>query len=567
MENLWTLKALPDKDIVCALQESLGVSELVASLLAQRGIETFEEAKQFFRPQLSDLYNPFLMKDMDKAVERLHRAISSNEKILVYGDYDVDGTTAVSLMYLFLKEKCQYVEYYIPDRYDEGYGVSYKGIDYAKSNDFSLIVCLDCGIKAVEKVAYAKNKDVDFIICDHHRPGDTLPLAVAVLDPKRSDCDYPFKELCGCGVGFKLAQAYHQQYNLPFEDLVPLLDLVVVSIAADIVPMIDENRVLSFYGLQQLNASPRIGLKALMDVANRKDTFNISDVVFGLAPRINAAGRIEHGNKAVELLVQQDFSIAKEKADYIDSHNFTRKELDKSITQEALAMIVPDANSTVVCSEKWHKGVVGIVASRLIETHYRPTIVLTESNGKLTGSARSVSGFDVYNAIDACSDLLEQFGGHKYAAGLTLKKENLTAFIQRFEEVVSTTITAEMQIPKINIDLEMPMEDITMKTHRIIEQMAPFGPSNSRPVFMTKGVIDNGSGRLIGQDKNHLKLAITDTDNSKTLDGIGFGMSDYFSTIKDKQPFDVCFVLDLNEWNGTSKLQLRIKDIRNNTLP
>ena len=467
MENLWTLKALPEKDMVCALQESLGVSELVATLLAQRGIETFDEAKQFFRPQLSDLYNPFLMKDMDKAVERLHRAISSNEKILVYGDYDVDGTTAVSLMYLFLKEKCQYVEYYIPDRYDEGYGVSYKGIDYAKSNDFSLIVCLDCGIKAVEKVAYAKNKDVDFIICDHHRPGDKLPLAVAVLDPKRSDCDYPFKELCGCGVGFKLAQAYHQKYNLPFEDLVPLLDLVVVSIAADIVPMIDENRVLSFYGLQQLNASPRIGLKALMDVANRKDTFNISDVVFGLAPRINAAGRIEHGNKAVELLVQQDFSIAKEKADYIDNHNFTRKELDKSITQEALAMIVPDAKSTVVCSEKWHKGVVGIVASRLIETHYRPTIVLTESNGKLTGSARSVSGFDVYNAIDACSDLLEQFGGHKYAAGLTLKKENLPAFIQRFEEVVSTTITAEIQIQKINIDLEIPMEDITMKTHRI----------------------------------------------------------------------------------------------------
>ena len=566
MENLWTLKPLPDKDIVYALKECLGVSELVASLLAQRGIETFEEAKQFFRPQLSDLYNPFLMKDMDKAVERLHRAISRNEKILVYGDYDVDGTTAVSLMYLFLKEKSKYVEYYIPDRYDEGYGISYKGIDYAKSNGFSLIVCLDCGIKAVEKVAYAKNKDVDFIICDHHRPGDTLPLAVAILDPKRSDCDYPFKELCGCGVGFKLAQAYHQQYNLPFEDLVPLLDLVVVSIAADIVPMIDENRVLSFYGLKQLNASPRIGLKALMDVANRKHAFNISDVVFSLAPRINAAGRIEHGNKAVELLVQQDFSIAKEKADYIDNHNFTRKELDKSITQEALAMIMPGANSTVVCSEKWHKGVVGIVASRLIETYYRPTIVLTESNGILTGSARSVSGFDVYNAIEACSDLLEQFGGHKYAAGLTLKKENLTPFIQRFEQEVSTTITDEMQIPKINIDLEIPLEDINMKTHRIIEQMAPFGPSNSRPVFMIKGVIDNGSGRLIGQDKNHLKLTITDADNSNTLDGIGFGMSDYFSTIKDKQPFDLCFVLDLNEWNDTSNLQLRIKDIRNNTL-
>lgn len=567
MQNLWTLKALPDKNIVFALQECLGVSELVATLLAQRGIETFEEAKQFFRPQLSDLYNPFLMKDMDKAVERLHRAINSNEKILVYGDYDVDGTTAVSLMYLFLKEKCKHVEYYIPDRYDEGYGVSYQGIDYAKRNNFSLIICLDCGIKAVEKVAYARNKDVDFIICDHHRPGDTLPLAVAVLDPKRSDCDYPFKELSGCGVGFKLAQAYHQQYNLPFEDLVPLLDLVVVSIAADIVPMIDENRVLSFYGLQQLNTSPRIGLKALMDVASRKNSFSITDVVFSLAPRINAAGRIEHGNKAVELLVQQDFSIAKEKADYIDNHNFSRKELDKSITREALAMIVQGANSIVVCNEKWHKGVVGIVASRLIETHYRPTIVLTESNGKLTGSARSVSGFDIYNAIDACSDLIEQFGGHKYAAGLTLKKENLTAFIQRFEEVVSTTITAEMQIPKINIDLEMPMEDITIKTYRIIEQMAPFGPSNCRPIFMTKGVIDNGSGRLIGQDKNHLKLAITNTSNSKTLDGIGFGMSDYFSTIKDKQPFDVCFILELNEWNGTSKLQLRVRDIRKNTLP
>ena len=564
MQNLWTLKALPEKDIVNSLKESLGVSELVATLLAQRGIETYIQAKKFFRPKLSDLYNPFLMKDMEKAVERLHRAISSNERILVYGDYDVDGTTAVSLMYLFLKEKCQNVEYYIPDRYDEGYGVSYKGIDYAKINGFSLIVCLDCGVKAIEKVAYAKNKDIDFIICDHHRPGDKLPLAVAILNPKRNDCNYPFKELCGCGIGFKLAQAYHQKYNLPFEDLVPLLDLVVVSIAADIVPMIDENRVLSFYGLRQLNASPRIGLKSLMNVSNRKDTFNISDIIFGLAPRINAAGRIEHANKAVELLVHQDLYIAKEKADYIDSHNFTRRELDKSITQEALAMIVPDANSTVVCSEKWHKGVVGIVASRLIETHYRPTIVLTESNGKLTGSARSVSGFDIYDAIDTCSDLLEQFGGHKYAAGLTLKKENLTSFIQRFEEVVSTTITAEMQIPKINIDLEMPMEDINMKTHRIIEQMAPFGPSNSRPVFMTKGIIDNGSGCIVGQDKNHLKLAITDSDNSKTLEGIGFGMSDYFSIIKEKQPFDVCFVLDLNEWNGTSNLQLRIKDIRKN---
>ena len=566
MENLWTLKPLPDAEIVSSLQERLGVAPIIASLLAQRGINTYEEAKQFFRPQLSDLNDPFLMKDMDLAVQRLHTAISNKEKVLVYGDYDVDGTTAVSLMYLFLKNKCHEVEYYIPDRYEEGYGVSYKGIDYAKNNDFSLIVCLDCGIKAVEKVAYAKEQGVDFIICDHHRPGDKIPSAVAVLDPKRSDCNYPFKELCGCGVGFKLAQAYHQHFNLPFEDLLPLLDLVVVSIAADIVPMIDENRVLSFYGLQQLNSNPRIGLKALMNVANRKDTFNISDVVFDLAPRINAAGRIEHGNKAVELLVQDDFLVAKEKAEYIDKHNLTRKGLDQSITKEALEMIVPEAKSTVVFNEKWHKGVVGIVASRLIESYYRPTIVLTESNGKLTGSARSVSGFDVYNAIDACSDLLEQFGGHKYAAGLTLKKENLEAFVQQFEKVVSETITLEMLTPKISIDLEMSLDDINEKTHRIIEQMAPFGPANSRPVFMVKGLIDNGTGRLIGQEKSHLKLAITDSDNSKTLDGIGFGMSAHFSLTKDRQIFDICFVMDLNEWNGATKLQLRLKDLRKNTL-
>lgn len=566
MENLWTLKPIPDTKVVSSLQESLGVAPIIATLLAQRGINTFEEAKQFFRPQLSDLNDPFLMKDMDLAVNRLHTAISGNEKVLVYGDYDVDGTTAVSLMYLFLKNKCSHVEYYIPDRYEEGYGVSYKGIDYAKSNGFTLIVCLDCGIKAVEKVAYAKDQGIDFIICDHHRPGEKLPSAVAVLDPKRMDCNYPFKELCGCGVGFKLAQAYHQYFNLPFEDLIPLLDLVVVSIAADIVPIIDENRVLAFYGLQQLNSNPRIGLKALMTVANRKEIFNISDVVFGLAPRINAAGRIEHGNKAVELLVQEDFSQAKVKAEYIDKYNLTRKELDQNITKEALEKIVPNAKTTVVFSEKWHKGVVGIVASRLIETHYRPTIVLTESHGKLTGSARSVSGFDVYNAIDSCSNLLEQFGGHKYAAGLTLKKENLEAFIKQFEQVVSETITSEMLTPKISIDLEMSIADINKKTFRIIEQMAPFGPANSRPVFMVKGMIDNGTGRLIGQEKNHLKLALTDSDNSKTLDGIGFGMSDRFPMVQDKQSFDVCFVMDLNEWNGTTNLQLRIKDLRKDTL-
>ena len=562
MTNNWTLKPLPDSKIIEDLKNSLGVSSVIATLLAQRGITDFDDAKTFFRPQFSHLHDPFLMKDMDKAVQRLSTAISNNEKILVYGDYDVDGTTAVSLMYLFLKNFSERIEYYIPDRYDEGYGVSYKGIDYAKDNGFSLIICLDCGIKAIDKVAYAKEKGVDFIICDHHRPGDILPDAVAVLDPKRNDCDYPFKELCGCGVGFKLAQAYYQFHDYPFEELIPLLDLVVVSIAADIVPMIGENRVLSYFGLKELNNNPRNGLKALMDVSNRKDTFTISDVVFGIAPRINAAGRIEHGNKAVELLIQDDYSLAKEKADYIDQHNLTRKELDQSITKEALEMIVPNAKSTVVSSEHWHKGVVGIVASRLIESHYRPTIVLTENNGKLTGSARSVKGFDVYNAIDECSDLLEQFGGHKYAAGLTMKKENLQKFTQRFEEVVSRTITDEMLVPEISIDLEMDFKEINFKTYRILQQMAPFGPSNNKPVLMLKGVVDNGRGRLIGSDQSHLKLAITDAVGSAVYDGIGFGMANHFPKIKNKEPFDICFVLEENEWNGNTALQLRVKDIK-----
>ncbi len=562
MTNNWTLKPLPDSKIIEDLKNSLGVSSVIATLLAQRGIIDFDDAKTFFRPQFSHLHDPFLMKDMEKAVQRLSTAISNDEKILVYGDYDVDGTTAVSLMYLFLKNFSERIEHYIPDRYDEGYGVSYKGIDYAKENGFSLIICLDCGIKAIDKVAYAKEKGVDFIICDHHRPGDKLPDAVAVLDPKRNDCDYPFKELCGCGVGFKLAQAYYQFHDYPFEDLIPLLDLVVVSIAADIVPMIGENRVLSYFGLKELNNNPRNGLKALMDVSNRKDTFTISDVVFGIAPRINAAGRIEHGNKAVELLIQDDYSLAKEKADYIDQHNLTRKELDQSITKEALEMIVPNAKSTVVSSEHWHKGVVGIVASRLIESHYRPTIVLTESNGKLTGSARSVKGFDVYNAIDECSDLLEQFGGHKYAAGLTMKKENLSEFTQRFEEVVSRTISDEMLVPEISIDLEMDFKEINFKTYRILQQMAPFGPSNNKPVLMLKGVVDNGRGRLIGSDQSHLKLAITDALGSAVYDGIGFGMANHFPRIKNKEPFDICFVLEENEWNGNTTLQLRVKDIK-----
>ena len=562
----WVCKPLPNDDLLSSLQERLQVSPIIATLLAQRGISDFDQSKRFFRPQLEHLHDPFLMQDMDKAVERLSTAINERQRIMVYGDYDVDGTTAVSLMYLFLSSFSDNLEYYIPDRYDEGYGLSYKAIDYAKENEIELIICLDCGIKAFDKIDYANTLAIDVIICDHHRPGDKLPQAVAILDPKRNDCQYPFDDLSGCGVGFKLAQAYCQKQGVTVSNLYPLLDLVVVSIAADIVPIVGENRVLAYYGLQQLNANPRTGLKALLKEANRSGQLTISDIVFGLAPRINAAGRIEHGKKAVELLIEDDFLIAKDRAQYIEKHNFTRKELDHNITQEALEQIIPHKKSTVVFSDNWHKGVVGIVASRLIETHYKPTIVLTESNGKLTGSARSVKHFDVYNAIESCSDLLLQFGGHKYAAGLTLKKENLPAFIEKFEQVVSNTIEENMLTQEIGIDLEVAWEDITPKTYRILQQMAPFGPSNNRPVLMLKGVVDNGRGRLIGNDQSHLKLALTNKEGGKVFDAIGFGMAHHFPKIKNKELFDICFVLEENEWNGNTNLQLRIKDIRTSLL-
>lgn len=563
MKKQWNLKPKAESNLVVELQESLGVAKIVAELLVQRGITTFDAAKTFFRPELNHLHNPFLMKDMEQAVARLQKAIELEERILVYGDYDVDGTTAVSLMYSFIKPIHEHVEYYIPDRYAEGYGVSFQGVDYAATNQFSLIIALDCGIKAIDKVAYAQEKGVDFIICDHHRPGETVPKAIAVLDPKQHDCAYPYKELSGCGVGFKLIQAYCQKADIPFENIIPYLDLLVVSIAADIVPITGENRVLAYYGLEQLNANPRIGLKALMEVSDRDRSFTISDVVFGLAPRINAAGRIEHGAKAVELMVQEDIEVARTKAQKVNQHNLTRRELDQSITEEALQMIVPDAKSTVVFHPDWHKGVVGIVASRLIESHYRPTIVLTENNGKLAGSARSVKGFDVYDAIDACSEYVEQFGGHKYAAGLTLKKENLKAFTAKFEEVVSSTIQDEMLTPQISIDAELNISEIDQKLYRILRQMAPFGPGNMSPVFMSKEVVDRGYGRKIGQEQTHLKLSVTDVDRSQFLDSIGFGMADKFELIKDGQQFDIAYALEENEWNGNVNLQLRLKDIRN----
>ena len=562
MKKQWNLKPKADPKLIAQLQESLGVAKIVAQLLVQRGITDFKEAKSFFRPTYDQLHDPFLMKDMTLAVNRLKKALEQKENILIYGDYDVDGTTAVALMYSFLKSIHPNVAYYIPDRYSEGYGISYQGIDYAAQNNFSLIIALDCGIKAVDKVAYAQEKEIDFIICDHHRPGANVPKALAVLDPKQNDCNYPYKELSGCGVGFKLIQAYCQKNNIAFEKITHYLDLLVVSIAADIVPITEENRVLAYYGLKQLSTEPRKGLKALMEVSDKEKNLTISDVVFGLAPRINAAGRIEHGAKAVALLVQEDIEQARSMAQKVNEHNLKRRELDQSITQEALKMVIPNAKSTVVYQENWHKGVVGIVASRLIETHYRPTIVLTENNGMLAGSARSVKGFDVYNAIDSCSEYIEQFGGHKYAAGLTLKKENLAGFTAKFEEVVSATIQEEMLNPQISIDAELTISEINPKLYRILKQMAPFGPGNMSPTFMTQQVIDRGYGRKIGQEQTHLKLNVGDKESTQYLDCIGFGMADKFELIKEGQQFDIAYAIEENVWNGNVNLQLRLKDIR-----
>lgn len=562
MKKQWNLKPKANPKLIAQLQESLGVTKIIAQLLVQRGITDFKEAKSFFRPTYDQLHDPFLMKDMSLAVNRLKKALEQKENILIYGDYDVDGTTAVALMYSFLSSIHPNVAYYIPDRYSEGYGISYQGIDYAAQHNFSLIIALDCGIKAVDKVAYAQEKEIDFIICDHHRPGANVPKAFAVLDPKQNDCKYPYKELSGCGVGFKLIQAYCQKNSIAFEKITHYLDLLVVSIAADIVPITGENRVLAHYGLKQLSTEPRKGLKALMEVSEKEKNITISDVVFGLAPRINAVGRMEHGAKAVALLVQEDIEQARAMAKKVNEYNLKRRELDQSITQEALKMVIPNAKSTVVYQENWHKGVVGIVASRLIETHYRPTIVLTENNGMLAGSARSVKGFDIYNAIDSCSEFIEQFGGHKYAAGLTLKKENLAGFTAKFEEVVSATIQEEMLNPQISIDAVLTISEINPKLYRILKQMAPFGPGNMSPTFMTQQVIDRGYGRKIGQEQTHLKLSVGDKEPTQYLDCIGFGMADKFELIKEGQQFDIAYAIEENVWNGNLNLQLRLKDIR-----
>ncbi len=560
----WTLKPIPDKDKVNRLSKELGVDETTASLLVQRNIETFEEAKFFFRPDLNQLHDPFLMKDMDKAVARVEKAIAAEENILIYGDYDVDGTTSVALLSSYLLTSYPNVATYIPDRYGEGYGISFKGIDYAEDNGFSLIIALDCGIKAIDKVNYAIEKEIDFIICDHHRPEKEIPNAIAVLDPKRGDCDYPYKELCGCGVGFKLVQALASKKGETIEDLILYLDLVAAAIGADIVPVTGENRILAYHGLQVINNNPRPGFKAILKQI-KKETLTITDVVFIIAPRINAAGRMKHGNHAVTLLCETDYNLAVQYAVDIDQFNTDRRETDKRITKEALAQIEEQKEqegfTTVVYHENWHKGVVGIVASRLIETYYRPTLVFTKSGDKLAASARSVKGFDVYNALEGCSEYIEQFGGHKYAAGLTLLEENYVAFKAQFEKVVSETIDPKLLIPEVRIDTQIDLKDISPKFYRILSQFAPFGPGNMTPVFMTDDLLDTGYGKCVGEDKTHLRVTVTQYGYGK-LAGIGFGLGGKIDLISEKKLFKAAYTIDENHWNGHVSLQLKLKDLK-----
>ena len=560
----WKLKPETNPQITSKLALELGVDNTLAKLLVNRGIKTFDEAKAFFRPSLTDLHYPYLMKDMDKAVERIEKAIIKGENILVYGDYDVDGTTSVSLVFSYLKTIYPNVATYIPDRYAEGYGISFQGIDYADDNSITLIIALDCGIKAIDQVNYAKGKGIDFIICDHHRPGDKIPNAIAVLDPKRVDCNYPYKELCGCGVGFKLVQALASNRDQTIDDLVTYLDLVATAIAADIVPITGENRILAYFGLQVINQNPRTGIKAMIQQV-KKEEFTITDVVFMIAPRINAAGRIKHGNYAVELLTEMDFDTAVKFASEIEKNNTDRKELDKTITIEALQQIEENKEqenfSTVVYAENWHKGVIGIVASRLIETYYRPTLIFTKSGDKLAASARSVKGFDVYEALEQCSEFIEQFGGHKYAAGLTLEPSNYENFKAKFEEVVKNTLPEELRTPEISIDAEISLDEVTPKFFRILKQLEPFGPQNMKPAFMTGGLRDNGYGKKVGVDETHLKLNIFQGSNQKTYNAIGFSMGEKHQITTNGNSFKAVFNIDENHWNGNTSLQLLLKDI------
>jgi single-stranded-DNA-specific exonuclease len=564
MTKRWVLKDAADDAIIQQLSAQLNINPVLSALLVRRGVTNFEEAKHFFRPNHLHLNDPFLMQDMEKAITRIEQAIANNEKILIYGDYDVDGTTAVALVYSFFHKLYQNIEYYIPDRHKEGYGISTMGIDYAAANGFSLIIALDCGIKSVDKIAYANTLGLDFIICDHHLPGEKLPKAVAVLDPKRSDCEYPYKELSGCGIGFKLIQAWSEKHDLPFEGVAEYLDLVAISVACDIVHITGENRVLAHLGLQKINENPCIGVKMLMQVAGRPGPYTISDVVFLLGPRINAAGRIDDAKHAVELLIACHEDEAREKGDMINIRNTERKGHDQQITDEALGMIDNDEvmiarKSTVVFNEAWHKGVIGIVASRLTEKYYRPTVVLTRSNGHVAGSARSVLGYDLYEALCGCSDLLIQFGGHKYAAGLTMHPENVPAFIEKFEEVVGSTITEEQLVQQVSIDAEIELKDIDSKFFRILSQFAPFGPENMAPVFVSKNVYVSGNAGLVGG--NHIKMFIMQP-SSASFSCIAFNQAELLPQLKPGVPFDVCYTIEENVWREQRTIQLNIKAIR-----
>ena len=564
MNYTWNFKPLPPQATVIQLQQELNISEPLAILLAQRGITTFQQAKDFFRPTLSQLHNPFLMKGMKDAVERLDHALKNNETILIYGDYDVDGTSAVSLMERYLSTFTSKLFTYVPDRYTEGYGISFQGIDYAKTQGCTLIIALDCGIKAIDKVQYAKEKGIDCIIADHHRPSDQVPDAVAVLDPQQADCPYPYKELCGCGLGFKLAQAYHEYLQRPFSELIPLLDLVAVATAADIVPMNGENRTLMYFGLEVINQQPSAGVKALF--GEHQGAITVSDVVFKAAPRINAAGRIEHGKYAVALLTEPNAEKALLKAQEIDELNTHRKELDSYIAEQALGQIESNGEqnryTSVVLNEEWHKGVIGIVASRLIEHYYRPTIVFTKSGDKYAASARSVQGFDIYEALEQCSEYLEQFGGHKYAAGLTLLPEQYPLFKEAFETVVKQTINPELRTPKLSIDTALPLSKLTQKFYNILKQFEPFGPQNLPPLFYAENVVDTGFAKHIGKTNEHLNLCLREVGNTTYFDAIGFGLAHKLPLITSGKPFSIVYSVEENVWNGKVSLQLQVRDIR-----
>ena len=570
MKRRWVINTPPEAEKIATLSKQLHCNHVIANLLLQRGVTTAEEAKAFFNPALNMLHDPFLMKDMGKAVDRLEKAISSKEKVMIYGDYDVDGTTAVALLYKYLKNKCEQPEYYIPDRDTEGCGISCRAIDYAAKNGIALMIVTDCGVKAVEEINDAKSKGIDIIICDHHTPGDNLPDAIAVLDPQREDCHYPYHWLSACGVSFKLAQAYNERHNLPMGDLYQLLDLVCVSIASDIVPITGENRILAYFGLQQLNESPSLGLKTILDISgidNHRD-LTINDIVFRIGPKINAAGRVESGNKSVELLIADNEAKARSVANDINNFNDQRKKLDHSITEEALRYIKqsnPNRNpkATVLYNPNWHKGVIGIVAPRLTEYYYRPTVILTQSNGVATGSARSVEGFDLYHAISQCSEFLENYGGHKYAVGLTLKLENISAFQEKFEHIVGKTINEEMLIPQINIDAKIKLSDITPDMYAMIQKFAPFGPNNNIPVFMTENVTNFMHSKQVGHRNEHLKLVVVDdTRACKDRSGIAFNMGDLYPRISKGEFFDICYTLQENEFMGKSDIQMMIRDIK-----